>query len=198
MPVAAEPVDWLGAGKEAGIMEPSAHLDTLGISHMGMIGCFASLSPDALQRLRDEPDLIEDYLYPDDGDGEPPNYIDLDKAWHGVHYLLTGQAYGGQEPEALAVVGGEEFGPEVGYGPARFLTSEQVTKVASALSALTPEILGSRFNPEDMEAKEIYPSTIWVRDGKEGLSYVLDGYQQLQVFYRDAASRGEAVIQWIA
>jgi hypothetical protein len=165
---------------------------------MGMIGCFTSLSPDALERLRDEPDLIEDYLYPDGGDSEPPNYIDLDKAWHGVHYLLTGEAYGGQEPESLAVVGGEEFGPEVGYGPARFLTVEQVTKVASALSALTPEILESRFNPKDMEAKDIYPGIIWVRDGKEALDFVLEGYQQLQVFYRDAASRGEAVVQWIA
>lgn len=107
---------------------------------MGMIGCFTSLSPDALQRLRNEPDLIEDYLYPDDGDSEPPNYIDLDKAWHGVHYLLTGQAYGGQEPESLAVVGGEEFGPEMGIGPARFLTVEQVARVASALSALGLQI----------------------------------------------------------
>ncbi len=88
---------------------------------MGMVACFTSLSSEALGQLQKAPDLIEEYLYPDDGDSEPPNYIDLDKAWHGVHYLLTGQADGGELPHSLAVTGGEEFGPEVGYGPARFL-----------------------------------------------------------------------------
>jgi hypothetical protein len=49
-----------------------------------------------------------------------------------------------------------------------------------------------------MEAKQIYPDVIWVRDGQEALDYALDNYQQLQVFYRDAAARGDAVIQWLS
>lgn len=165
---------------------------------MGMVACFTSLSPDALRGLQDDPSQIEEYLYPDDGESEPANYIDLDKAWHGIHYLLTGQANGGPEPQSLAVFGGEEFGPEIGYGPARFLTAEQVRGVAEVLAELSPEILTQRFNPKDMESKQIYPEVIWVRDGEEALDYVLDSYQQLQVFYRDAASRGEAVIQWLS
>jgi len=71
-----------------------------------------------LDRLRKEPDAIEEFLYPDDGDGEPPNYVDVDKAWHGIHYLLTGQAEGGPRPLSLAVLGGGDFGTEDGYGPA--------------------------------------------------------------------------------
>lgn len=165
---------------------------------MGMVACFTSLSADALQHLQDEPELIEDYLYPDDGEAEPPNYVDLDKAWHGVHYLLTGLADGGPAPQSLAVFGGEEFGPEVGYGPARFLTVQQVAIVAQALSKVTQEDLASRFDPKDMEAKGIYPEVIWVRDGNDALDYVLESYEQLEVFYRDAASRGEAVIQWLS
>jgi hypothetical protein len=165
---------------------------------MGMVACFTSLPPDTLQELQDNPDQIDEYLNPDDGDGEPPNYIDLDKAWHGIHYLLTGTAEGGPAPHSLAVFGGEEFGPEVGYGPARYLTAEQVALVADALSELSPTDLAERFNPKDMEAKEIYPDVIWVRDGEEALNYALENYQQLQTFYRDAASRGEAVIQWLS
>jgi hypothetical protein len=122
----------------------------------------------------------------------------LDKAWHGLHYLLTGKAEGGPEPESLAVFGGLEFGPEVGYGPARYLTAEQVSRVAQTLATLTPETLAARFNPKDMENKDIYPDAIWVRDGQEALDYVLEGHQQLQVFYRDAAARGDAVIQWLS
>src|SRR4051812_26483349 len=122
---------------------------------MGMVACFTSLSSEALGQLQNDPDLIEEYLFPDDGDSEPPNYIDLDKAWHGIHYLLTGQADGGEVPHSLAVTGGEEFGPEVGYGPARFLTPSQVQSVAEALANLSAESLASKFDPKDMESKQI-------------------------------------------
>ena len=47
---------------------------------------------------------------------------DLDKAWHGLHYLFTGTDEGGNSPLDFLAVGGEEIGTiEVGYGPARAL-----------------------------------------------------------------------------
>jgi hypothetical protein len=165
---------------------------------MGMVGCFAAVSTETLEGLRQDPESIEEYLYPNDGEDEPPYYIDVDKAWHGIHYLLTGSADGGPEPLSLAIMGGEEFGPEVGYGPARFLTPAQVSLVAGALSQLPLDHLESRFNPKDMEAKDIYPDVIWVRDGEEALDYLLENYQQLITFYRDAAERGDGAIQWLA
>ena len=165
---------------------------------MGMVACFTSLPSGALQDLKEHPDRIEEYLYPDDGESEPPNYIDLDKAWHGIHYLLTGVADGGAQPQSLAVFGGEEFGPEVGYGPARFLTPEQVRNVAESLARQSREELAQRFDPKDMEAKQVYPAVIWVRDRQDALNYALDNYEQLQAFYRDAAARGDAVIQWLS
>ena len=164
---------------------------------MGMVGCFAAVSPKTLSDLQRNPDSIEEYLYPDDGDSEPPNSIEVDKAWHGIHYLLAGTAEGGPEPVSLAIFGGEEFGPEVGYGPARFLTPSQVKAVSSALSALPALELAKRFNPTDMDKKDIYP-TIWVRDGDDGLNYLLENYEPLVVFYREAASRGDAVLQWLS
>ena len=165
---------------------------------MGMVGCFAAVSPETLSQLRGDPEAIEEYLYPNDGEDEPPYYIDVDKAWHGIHYLLNGQADGGMLPLSLAVVGGEEFGPEVGYGPARFLTPAQVSAVSAALSGLTLEALRERFDPQDMKAKEIYPDVIWVRDGEDAFDYLMEGYQQLVVFYRDAASRGDGALQWLS
>jgi hypothetical protein len=151
-----------------------------------------------LARLQNDPESIEEYLYPDDGEGEPPNYVEVDKAWHGIHYLLTGKADGGQPPLGLAVFGGEEFGPEVGYGPARFLTPSQVAAVSTALSGLSVADLEERFDPEDMEAKDIYPDAIWMREGREAFDYLVEYYQPLVVFYRDAAARGDAVLQWLA
>ena len=164
---------------------------------MGMVASFVAVSPETLQRLRSDEDSIEEFLYPDDEDSSPPNSIDIDKSWHGIHYLLTGQAEGGEGAVALAVFGGEEFGPEVGYGPARFLLPEQVVQIAGALSKIEASELAKRFNPKDMTAKDIYLTPMWERDGNEALDYALEYYQQLPVFYRDAASRGDAVIQWL-
>ena len=86
----------------------------------------------------------------------------------------------------------------MGHGPALFLTAEQVHSVAESLSTLSAEALSQRFNPKDMEVKQIYPDVIWVRDGQEALDYLLENYEELQTFYRDAAARGDAVIQWLA
>ncbi|HEY9107898.1 MAG TPA: YfbM family protein [Roseateles sp.] len=164
---------------------------------MGMVGCFVPVTDATLERLRSGEESIEEFLYPDDGESEPEGYVDLDKAWHGIHYLLTGEADGGTPPLALAVFGGEEFGPEIGYGPARFLTATQAAEVAEALEATSVDALTARFDAQDMEQKQIYPDVIWMRDGTEALDYLLDNYQQLVTFYRAAAARGDAVIQWL-
>jgi hypothetical protein len=58
--------------------------------------------------------------------------------------------------------------------------------------------LEERFDPEDMEAKDIYPDAIWMREGREAFDYLVEYYQPLVVFYRDAAARGDAVLQWLA
>lgn len=165
---------------------------------MGMVGCFAAVDPKSQQRLRENPEEIEDYLYPDDGESEPPNYVDVDKAWHGIHYLLTGVPDGGQGTLALAVLGGSEVGGDVGYGPARFLSPAQVKEVAAALEALAESDVRSRFRPKEMEAADIYPEVIWVRDGEEALDYVIENFRTLVDFYKQAAARGDGAIAWLS
>jgi Domain of unknown function (DUF1877) len=54
---------------------------------------------------------------------------DLDKAWHGIHYLLTGTAWEGEPPLDFLVRGGRTVGTiEVGYSPARVLTAEETVR----------------------------------------------------------------------
>ncbi|SFG00821.1 protein of unknown function [Duganella sp. CF458] len=165
---------------------------------MSMVGYLIALPESKLAELRADEELVEEFLFPDDGDSEPENSIDLDKAWHGIHYLLTSEVEGGPEPLSLAVIGGEEFGPDIGYGPPRFLTSAQVQAIAEALTPLGRPELAARFDPQDMERKEIYPAIIWTRDGDEALDYVLDNYEVLREHFLDAATRGDAVIQLLA
>lgn len=165
---------------------------------MGMVGYLVALPESKLAELRADEDLVEEFLFPDDGDSEPENSIDLDKAWHGIHYLLTSEPEGGPEPLSLAVIGGEEFGPDIGYGPPRFLTSAQVQSIAEALKPLGRAEVAARFDPQDMERKEIYPDVIWTRDSGEALDYVLENYEVLRDHYLDAAARGDAMVQLLA
>lgn len=163
-----------------------------------MVGFFASIDAETQDKIRNDPSLMEDFLYPDDGDGEPEHSMDVDKAWHGIHFMLTGQSGGGEGPLALAVLGGEEVGEEMGYGPARFLSPEQVQTVVSALEKLTVEVFQKGFKPAEMSAAEIYPDVIWERDGQDALDYVSEYFQQLVVFYRETAARGEGAVLWLA
>lgn len=163
---------------------------------MGMVGCFAAVDAATLRRLKDDPELIDGYLHPDDGDSDPPGYVDIDKAWHGIHYLLSGSADVGAEPMSWAVLGGEEIGDEIGYGPARVMAPEQVHSVAAWL----PEdsVFKSRFDPQAMEKAKIYPEQIWVRDGADALDYLVENYRELVAFYKRAAERGDGAILWFS
>jgi hypothetical protein len=165
---------------------------------MGMSGCFAPVTAAQLEALRRDPDSIEAFLYPNVGECEAEGGIDVDKAWQGLHYLLTGAATEGEGPQSLAIFGGEEFGPEIGIGSTRFLTPEQVRDVSAALADFSETELRANFNPQDMAAQKIYPNVIWVRDGEEALDYLLDSFRSLAEFYADAAARGDGVLQWIA
>lgn len=164
---------------------------------MGMVASFAPINRETFDRLQHDPGLMEEYLYPNDGEDEPPGCIDVDKAWHGIHYLLTGQAEGGKEPLSLAVLGGQELGEDVGYGPARVLTPEQVSQISAALGPLSDAALASRFDPQAMEKLDIYPQAIWVCDEKQALEYVLTNYHAMREFYAEAARRHDGAVLWL-
>jgi len=165
---------------------------------MGMTSFFAAIDPDTLDLLRAEPERLADYLFPDDDEGtELDNALDIDKAWHGIHYLLNGTTEGGDEPYSLVILGGQEIGEDLGYGPARLLFPEQVADIAGALREMDADALEARFDPVAMEEAQIYPEQTWTRDGQEALDYLLHYYARLTDFYEAAAARGDGVILWL-
>lgn len=140
---------------------------------------------------------MEDFIYPDDGESEPPNYTDVDKAWHCIHFVLTGRTDGGTEPLSLAIFGGDEIGEDVGYGPARIMGPAEVKKVAVALATIDDAAFSSMFNPQAMKSADIYLAHMCVRDGTDALDYLLQNFHTLAEFYRAAASRDEGAILWL-
>lgn len=78
-----------------------------------------------------------------------PEYLDLDKSWHILHTLISGTPDQADAPSA-ALLGGEDVGPDGGYGPARWLTQERVAAFDEALSPLDSDALMARADPDGL------------------------------------------------
>lgn len=121
-----------------------------------------------------------------------PRELDLQKAWHGLHFLLTGVPEGGEPPTADAITGGREIPDRdgiMGYGPARYLTPEQVREVSTALQQVSEKNLAGRFNLDAAIAAKIYA----VRD-PDDLKDLLFYFRQLKAYYKRAAAKGNGML----
>jgi hypothetical protein len=111
---------------------------------------------------------------------------DLEKSWHGIHYLLTGSAWEGDPPLDFLVNGGRQVGKiDPDHGPVRAFRADETRAIYDSLSNLSPYELRKRFNARDMTAKEIYPD-IWTRSvlEEDSLRYLMDNLDKLRAFLR--------------
>lgn len=117
--------------------------------------------------------------------------IDLDKAWHGIHWLLSDRVWEGSVPGGF-LLAGQAVAIELGYGEPRVLTSAETREVAAMLDDTSTDELRARWDPERMMALEIYPE-IWDR-GDEELDYLIDYFGDLKAFVRSVADRGLGLV----
>ena|SRR5215831_3102813 len=168
---------------------------------MSMICNFRLTTPEELAALEEDPEGIDDLL--DEGaDAETedePRFHDVDKAWHGLHFLLTGTAWGGEPPLNFIATGGEQVGEiDVGYGPARRFSAEQLTAIVRALDAISEDALRARYVPRKMADAEIYPDGWEPSDDDDvGLGYLLEHYASLKTFLAVGAARGLGLLVFI-
>jgi hypothetical protein len=121
---------------------------------------------------------------------------DLDKAWHGIHYLLTGTAWEGREPLNFLLAGGRPVGDiDVGYGPARVLSAAETRAAHDALAQLGDDELRRRFDPAEMMSKEIYPE-IWDRPPEEDdtIEYLMEYVGILRAFLAQAVEKRQGLV----
>lgn len=124
--------------------------------------------------------------------------ISLDKAWHGVHYVLCGAPEPGPTLLSQAILGGTDIGDEEegfsGYGPARYFTAAQVVELARTLSR--PELeteAAERFDPERMAELELYPG--WEpKRAQDDREWIMSSFRRLRDFVVDASGKGRAIV----
>ncbi len=130
-------------------------------------------------------------------DGEE---IDLEKSWHGLHFLFTGTAEEGEDPGCFLLYGGEEIGNK-DDGSIRVLRPDQVSQFAAFLTGLSRDELARRYNPTRMTELDIYPKVIWLRptpDGESEFDYLFETFEELRDFVTATSTRGDSLIVSIA
>ena len=137
-----------------------------------------------LDALEADPDVAGLWF----ADQEP---LDLGTAWHGLHFLLNGSAWGGSAPLFDAVLGGTALGDPTSYEPIRFLSTVAVAAVAAALPRA--DELVPRFTHKALRQAEIYPDSAW--DQPDALTaHLLPAYASLTALFARAAAAGEAIL----
>jgi hypothetical protein len=125
---------------------------------------------------------------------------DLEKSWHGIHYLLTGTAWEGDPPLNFLVLGGRVVGDiDVGYGPPHALTAAETGSVSDALARVGDEELRGRFDPAAMMKQKIYPE-IWDRgpDEDDTLGYLMENVGVLREFLAQVVGRNQGLVVYIS
>jgi Domain of unknown function (DUF1877) len=116
------------------------------------------------------------------------NSVSLEKAWHGLHYLLTGSATSGELPLAFLLEGGDPIGEDLGYGPPRFFDHDQVAELHAALSTISDDDLWSRFDAAQMTAEGVYPG-IWEEPESDLREEYLHYFDELKKIVQNAHAK---------
>jgi len=109
------------------------------------------------------------------------NEVDLDKAWHGIHYCLTQDIGEGNHPLGFILYGGRLAGDiDVGYGPARLFTRTETVDINSKLQQVSSDDLKENYDPDKMG--DVYPSVIWSRTDEDNFAYIDENFSTLKKF----------------
>ena len=157
----------------------------------GILGFLLRLTPITIEEVVPEserPDAAHD------APRHPDRYLDIEKAWHGLHFLFTGTSDGGEEPASYLMHGGETIDDE---GFARALTPSQVQRFASFVAALTPAELRRRYDAARMITLDIYPERIWNDDADGEHSpreWLIENFGDVRAFAAQAAAAGDGLV----
>ncbi|WP_028776903.1 YfbM family protein [Shimazuella kribbensis] len=157
---------------------------------MGMIGYIKAISPELLQSILANTISLTEVVFNNDHLAEES--LDLDKAWNGIHYLLTGVPWGGDSILANTILGGNVL-EDSDFISVFYKTPSQVKKISAALSEFSEQELAIHYNPDKMNNLHIYPMT-WSQDD---FSHLLEYFRLLSKYYQSASEKKNAILIYI-
>lgn len=168
---------------------------------MGMIGFLFRVTTKELDEILEDSSILERKFDSAWDGNNADNILDIDKSWEGMFYLLTGctlaQIEEAKPPLSWILFSGQlvDEQQDMGYGPAHYISAEQVGRFNKALDGVSREDLQRKYDGKKMDQAGIYPE-VW--EQPESLEYVLGTFERLKDFYKIAEKEKMAVITFIS
>ncbi|GAA0190845.1 YfbM family protein [Fulvivirga kasyanovii] len=168
---------------------------------MGMIGNLIRVSKEDLEMFKADSGKLENLIY-NEANLEADWYLDLDKSWEAIHYVLSGKSLADTEMDGTSkvieyvifsdkVIDEEQ---DLGYGPAFYNDQERVNKISKELNKVNITALMANFDGKKLNEANVYPE-IW--DEEDSKEYLQESLKSVIEFYSDATDSEQVVIGFI-
>lgn len=164
---------------------------------MSMIANLLRVTTAELDEYLRDSSLLESRVYNDESDEEDPNLVDIDQSWDGIVFLLTGNSFeNNTHPLAKLLFSGQVIDEEqdLGYGPAQYVTTEQVKELNKQLSNISTDALKKNFDAKKMKELNVFPD-VW--DNPDTIDYLIGYFETVRDVYALADKNDEAIITFI-
>ncbi|MEG3147004.1 DUF1877 family protein [Sphingomonas sp. RT2P30] len=144
---------------------------------MGMVAYLRPATSEEVAALAADPDLLASFMF--EGEG---GTIDFDKAWHALHFMLTGNSGRTDSPASILATDDEHLlgTDEFGLGGYWLILPQQVKAFATELAGITDDDLAGRFDPTAMVDQHVYLSDMFAEEGSDALPYIMQGIPALR------------------
>lgn len=113
--------------------------------------------------------------------------VELYKSWDTIRAVLSTHSAAAEE----AVVGGSFFGEDMGYGPPRAMSPEEVSTVAAALQQISANDFRGRYAETDF-------TDVYCHYQPEHIDELVDLYfMPMREAYLSAALTGSSMVLWM-
>ncbi|HHC24371.1 MAG TPA: DUF1877 family protein [Desulfobacterales bacterium] len=161
---------------------------------MGIYCLFRPTKEEEAEKIRQNPDLTASLFYISPEIVRDDVYS-IEKAWDNLHLLLTGEYTGiycdnpGETPLEKAIMGGEEIGEALDYGPPRWLTPSEVVEILNVLSEISEKDLAKRVNDAFLAMTDLS-----YRNEKDVISYLTWAFTTMRDYYKLAADNAQGML----
>ena len=149
---------------------------------MGMTCQLRAVAPEEVRRQQ---------ATPVDVDTSSESSVSLEKAWHGLHFLLTGSTGPSEWPLGFLLHGGQTVTADKPGD--RLFSPEQTKDLGSALDEVSDARLWERFDPTQMTDEFVYPM-IWDEPEDDLRNEYLGYFRSMKGLIHRASATGSALV----
>jgi len=163
---------------------------------MGIEFTMWQITTEEIDKFMELEETINDFVesqFPETYDDDfEDNALSLDRIWHLLHYLITGEEEGEKYPLAFAIRVGHFL--HESWSEMSWIAPNEVRDVAEALAVLSEEDLRKRGGEDSMSKVNIYkyPGAL----SEDDFIDVLMEFNRLKGYYKDASEKGNAMLRF--